>query len=443
MLRRVLAASDIAAVTLGWTVALAVLATRGAPIVHARMLLGWLLAAIVVTVIALSREQLYLARIWAVRAVEVQRLGRACLISTALLAGVDHLVDGPLTWPVVGTGGVVSCALLVVSRSVFQARLHRTGCHRSLLLTGDADQGARVLAMLRARPELGYQVIGVVAARRPTGAFDIPWLGTPADLAVLTQLTAATGVVVVGNTFEPAELNDILRDLDPLDVHVHLVSCGPADTPQVRLLPLSHRSLAVARNDPALSTLQLVVKRTFDLVAGIALTVVAMPVVAIAAALLKLSTGGPVLVRDVRLGPRGEPVIVPRLRTRHLPDTRLAALVGTGCRRLCIDELPQLGSVLAGTMSLVGPRPHPRGRSAGCSSTSVDMSAGMIGLRHVEARDHPQLGSHRRCAEFYIENWSVGLDLSIIAAAVGDVAWRTLRRVLRHDGSGPAVISGP
>jgi hypothetical protein len=59
------------------------------------------------------------------------------------------------------------------------------------------------------------------------------------------------------------------------------------------------------------------------------------------------------------------------------------------------------------------------------------MSAGLIGLRHIERADPPALSAHRRTDEFYIENWSVGLDLSIIAASASDVAWRTVRAIVR------------
>ena len=71
--------------------------------------------------------------------------------------------------------------------------------------------------------------------------------------------------------------------------------------------------------------------------------------------------------------------------------------------------------------------------------TPVDVSAGMVGLRHVETPNYPELGRHRRADEFYVENWSIGLDLSILAACLSDLVWRTARRVARVHSDGTAA----
>ncbi|MBW3606733.1 MAG: sugar transferase, partial [Actinobacteria bacterium] len=322
----------------------------------------------------------------------------------------------------------VAGLLVVWSRAAVETWFETSGRgavgHRSLLVTGSVASARRVVEVLHARPELGTTVTGLVAPERPEPTLPVPWVGTLDDLPVLLRLTAATGVSVVGSTLDPPQLAAVLRAVQSLDVRADLITLDDADSPQFRVLPLSSRSAVGI--EPALSATQRIGKRAFDLVAGAALAVVALPVVLTAAALLKVATGGPVFVQDVEQGPRAEPVTLRRLRTRHLPDTRLARWVGTVCRRLCIDELPQLGNVLAGSMTLVGPRPRPTGHTV----TPVDMSAGLIGLRHVEWSDLPALRAHRRTDEFYIENWSVGLDLSIIAASASEVAWRTVREMV-------------
>lgn len=427
-MRRALIAADTIAVCASWFGVMAVASVGDDGRQPLSTLLGWALAATMVTIVALRREQLYLTRVLAIRAVEVQRAGRAGVVAAVIVLAVDVAVAGPVT-PLRTLLAIGVAGLLVVwSRAAVETWIEASGRralrHRSLLVTGSVASARRVLEVLSARPELGTRVTGVVAPQRPEPTLPVPWVGTLDDLPVLLRLTGATGVAVVGSTLDPPQLATVLRAVQSLDVRADLITLDDADSPQFRVLPLSSRG--AVGNEPALSATQRIGKRAFDLVAGAALAVVALPVVLTAAALLKIATGGPVFVQEVEQGPRAELVTLRRLRTRHLPDTRLARWVGTVCRRLCIDELPQLGNVLAGSMTLVGPRPRPTGHTV----TPVDMSAGLIGLRHVERSDLPALRAHRRTDEFYIENWSVGLDLSIIAASASEVAWRTVREMV-------------
>lgn len=436
MLRRVLAICDIAAVASGWLIVLLGL-WLGAPGSYRPLILTvWLIVATGVTAMVLSREQLYLARVLAIRAVEVQRVGRTCLIAAALLAAIDRLMGSPLGLLLVAVGSLTTYALLLVSRGAFQAWLHETrqrGEHgRSLLVVDNAEDARRTLDLLLARPELGYRVVGYVSAQRSDIDLTVPWLGTPTDLALLTQLTAASGVLVVAGALEPQTLTAVVSELRALDVHVHVAVYDSAHQPNIRVLPLVHRS-APPIDDPALSNWQQTAKRAFDLIAGGVLAVAVAPVLLIAAGLLKLAAGGPVFVRDTRLGPNGERIVVTRLRTSHLPPRRLARVIGRICRRLCIDELPQLGNVLAGSMSLVGPRPRRPNRDTAAVEVPTGMNAGLIGLRHVEARDYPEYGPYRRLDQFYVENWSVSLDVSILAASATHVLWRTARDAMRGD----------
>jgi lipopolysaccharide/colanic/teichoic acid biosynthesis glycosyltransferase len=438
LLRRILAVSDVTAVALAWVTVLVGLRLGEPASYRVLPLSAWLLVATGVTATVLSREQLYLTRVLDIRAVEVQRLGRTCLIAALVLAVIDRVLGAPLGWERVAAGSLISYTLLLLSRGAVQAwrrQVRRRRDGRSLLVVGEPDEARRTFDLLRERPELGYRVLGFVSARRPPDDMGVPWLGTPDDLAVVAQLTAATGVLVVAGALDAETLAATVSKLRALDVHVHQVVDDTEHRPSIRVLPLLHRS-APTIDEPVLSTWQRIFKRTFDVVAGTLLAVVVAPVVLLAAGLLKVTAGGPVLVRDVRLDPRGEPLVVPRLRTSHLPPRRPARFVGRACRWLCIDELPQLVNVLAGSMSLVGPRPHRSSRDSRDRPHTVAptwMNAGLIGLRHVEACDYPEEGPHRRRDRFYAENWSIGLDLSILAASVTHLLWRTARQVLRGD----------
>lgn len=435
VLRRVLAFTDVTAVTLAWAMAMAMVWFGDPGSRRAAMLGGWLLLAVAVTAAVLSREELYRTRVLAIRAVEVQRLGRTSLIAAVVLAVADRVLGSPLGLPLVGVGSLSSYALLLVSRGAFQMWVYearrRRADGRCLLVVGHPHVARRTLDLLQGRPELGYRLVGYVAAQRSPVELGVPWLGTPVDLGLLTQLTAVGSVVVVAGALEPDILTDTVAELRALDVYVHLAIDDGEHAPDIRILPLLDRTPPA--DEPALSSWQRIGKRAFDVIAGAVLTVVAAPVVIVAAALLKIVAGGPVLVRDGRLGPHGEPITVTRLRTSDLPPTRRARLIGRVCRRLCIDELPQLGNVLAGSMSLVGPRPRRPSGVERIDEAPTGMSAGLIGLRHVEVRDYPEYGPYRRLDHFYAEHWSIGLDMSIVAASATHVLCRTAREGLRGD----------
>jgi lipopolysaccharide/colanic/teichoic acid biosynthesis glycosyltransferase len=128
--------------------------------------------------------------------------------------------------------------------------------------------------------------------------------------------------------------------------------------------------------------------------------------------------------------------------------------VGAILRSLSIDELPQLWNVLRGDMSLVGPRPALPSE-ARCFGerlqTRTEVLPGVTGLWQVEARSSGSMRTYERLDLFYIENWSVGLDLMVIIATLEEELVKAVRRVLpserdraRHPSvAGAATGAGP
>ena len=201
------------------------------------------------------------------------------------------------------------------------------------------------------------------------------------------------------------------------------------------------------------STWQRFTKRGMDLVLGTLLVVLTAPLVGLAALAIKLTDHGPVIYRSQRVGRLGSPILVLKLRTmvpdaskmmvniselnertggplfKATDDPRVTK-VGRILRATSIDELPQLWNVLNGTMSLVGPRPalldevehfDPELRRR------HDMRPGITGLWQVEARDNPSFSAYRRLDLSYIDNWSLGLDIAILASTVHELAVRGLK----------------
>jgi lipopolysaccharide/colanic/teichoic acid biosynthesis glycosyltransferase len=177
-----------------------------------------------------------------------------------------------------------------------------------------------------------------------------------------------------------------------------------------------------------------------------------LPVLAVAAVWIKLTSRGPVFYRQVREGIGGARLTVWKLRTMHVNsdallerwfqdhpedhahwsrhfklrrDPRILPAIGTFLRRTSLDELPQLWSVLKGEMSLVGPRPlpgyHLEEFSREFRTLRTRVLPGLTGLWQVSARSDGDLEVQEALDTYYIRNWSPWLDLYIIARTVAAV----------------------
>jgi lipopolysaccharide/colanic/teichoic acid biosynthesis glycosyltransferase len=181
----------------------------------------------------------------------------------------------------------------------------------------------------------------------------------------------------------------------------------------------------------------LAAKRALDLVLGTALLVLAAPLLAVLALLVRLTSPGPAFFRQTRVGWRGERFRMLKLRTMvdgaeeleeeladgdamffKLPQDGRVTRLGRFLRRSSLDELPQLVNVVRGEMSLVGPRPllerdfarFPRNRQL----RRFGMRPGLTGLWQVGGRSLLPDDERLRLDLRYVEEWSLGLDLRIL-----------------------------
>ncbi len=184
-------------------------------------------------------------------------------------------------------------------------------------------------------------------------------------------------------------------------------------------------------------------KRCIDIAAGVVLALATLPLVLIAAALVKVtSPGGPAFYRQTRTGEDGKRFGVVKLRTmlpdaddrrdelahlntRTWPDFKIAndprvTTVGRVLRATSIDELPQLWSIVSGGMSLVGPRPTsmPPERYADWQLARLSVPAGLTGLWQIVARDEPSFDDRVRLDIAYAQRCSLRLDLEILVRTV-------------------------
>jgi lipopolysaccharide/colanic/teichoic acid biosynthesis glycosyltransferase len=174
----------------------------------------------------------------------------------------------------------------------------------------------------------------------------------------------------------------------------------------------------------------LIAKKVLDRVLAAAALGVFAPVVAASAAAIRLRMGAPVLFRHERAGRAGRPFRVLKFRTmvdrrgadgQLLPDAERLTRLGAFLRSSSIDELPQLWNVLRGEMSLVGPRPLPvtyLDRYSPEQARRHEVMPGITGWAQVNGRNAPAWDAKLAFDTWYVDNWSLLLDLKILALTV-------------------------
>jgi sugar transferase EpsL len=174
-------------------------------------------------------------------------------------------------------------------------------------------------------------------------------------------------------------------------------------------------------------------KRVFDVVASASGLVILSPLLLGAGLAIRATMGGPVLFRQERPGFRGRLFTICKFRTMRLPqegevwfrsDGDRVTGLGRLLRRTSVDELPELWNVLKGEMSLVGPRPLLTEYLSKYSDEEMrrhDAPPGITGWAQVNGRQNILFSERFRLDVWYVDNWSMVLDLKILVATVTDV----------------------
>jgi exopolysaccharide biosynthesis polyprenyl glycosylphosphotransferase len=386
------------------------------------------------------------------------RIAAAGVIGTGLIAALAWV----LGWPSPLSGalalGTAQIALLGGMRIAGWGGLRllrrRGRNYRSLIILGSGSRAREVRDEIEAHPEWGFRILGflddrdvpvdpAIPAERVHKFQDLPVILSEqvvdeaivacprsmlADIAPAVGLLAEVGIPVT-------LLSDLFGDLVP----------APRATRFGSMTALSFAPVHHGR-------VQLVVKRSMDVVGGACLLALSAPLIGVAALLVKATSRGPVFFRQVRCGLRGRPFVMLKLRTMYVDaeerrwefeamnemdgpvfkikhDPRVIPAV-RWLRRFSVDETPQFWNVLRGDMSLVGPRPplpeevaqyRPRDRRR------LSMRPGLTCLWQVSGRNRVGFEDWMGLDLSYIDSWSLGVDARILL--------KTPRAVMRGDGA--------
>lgn len=455
-LRAALVAGDVFAVTLAWCFATLTATSPSDGELLSMRRFGFVPVMLALTMAMLVSGRLYRARMCSVRAVETAGIVRAGAMSAFggwLIAdrlGATNLSLARVLWT-----QAISVLFIFVGRMAYRALLRRARRDgrftRSVLLIGTGDEGYELHKMLADEPELGYRVVGVVGRAHEVAEhnFSVPYLGAAGDAATIARETGVSGVIIGASSLSFRELNHVVRSL--LDAGIHVQVSGGllgVDSSRLRANPIG-REAAFYLEQVQLTGWQARVKRLLDLALASCALVLASPIIAAFAIAVKLNDGGPAFFRQQRVGRDGKTFTMLKLRTMVVDaEARLAELkkhnersgplfkmendprftkVGKLMDATSINELPQLWNVLRGEMSLVGPRPALAREVATFNDrllTRHRVKPGITGLWQVESRDDPSFADYERCDLFYVENWSIRLDVMILLQTVIEVAKR-------------------
>lgn len=414
------------------------------------------------TMMALARAGLYRSRICAVGSVEVLRVLGSSLAGAGAFALASWLGGSrSLGGSLLGAALAATLLLLLRWRFVRWLKAKRLAGHylRPVILLGTNQDALALWNMLNDEPELGYRIVAVVGPPQKHA----PWLQLPTsslmgDLGALASRAGASGVIMVLSGLDASLRSEALQQALTSRLHVQLwTGMSEVSHSRVRILPVAGLPFLYVEPHKA-PQWKFVVKRALDLLIATAAGLVTAPLVLGAALLIKLEDGGPAIYRHRVVGRLGEPITVFKLRTMVPDASKLlgdvsslnervggplfkasddprVTRIGRILRAASIDELPQLFNVINGTMALVGPRfalpSETEHFDPELQRRRQSMRPGITGLWQSESRDNPAFSAYRRLDLFYVDNWSLALDISILVNTLYAVSARALRGVRR------------
>jgi len=309
---------------------------------------------------------------------------------------------------------------------------------RRVLIVGTNAAAAEVIDTVRGQHWLGMDIVGAASTDGGSARSvrDVPIVGRRDELPVLCERHSVDEVIIASDSTWQDRLLDSLSQWPSADVRLYVVpspyeiAIGRPEQLRLHDIPLIEMV-----HDP-LSGGASVTKRLFDIALASLLFIPALPVMAVIALVLRLTSRGPVLYRQSRVGKDGAPFTMLKFRTMQVDAERatgpvLAAAndprvtrLGKLLRGTRLDELPQLWNVLRGDMSFVGPRPErPEfawdfARDIHGYAERFKVRPGVTGYAQVNGEYHTSAATKLKYDLAYLYNRSLWLDLKILSSTV-------------------------
>ena len=311
-----------------------------------------------------------------------------------------------------------------------------------ILVVGAGEIGRAIVQNVVAQPELGYRLVGLADDERTEDFGRFPLLGKTQDVPSIVYRHEIDEVIIALPAGEHRKVAEILHACARSRVSfrivpdLHQLSLNQLDIVELNGIPL------IGLRETPLQGTNLVIKRLLDIVVSATALLLLSPFALLIAIAIKLDCPGPVFVRQVRVGRYGKPFYFYKFRSmipnadkklkdiidqnqnkvifKMKNDPRITR-VGRILRRTSIDESPQIFNILRGDMSLVGPRPPfvwEVEQYEDWYRKRLEVPQGLTGLWQVSGRSDLPFDEMALLDMWYIENWSLSLDLKILLRTV-------------------------
>ncbi|MGH3584812.1 MAG: sugar transferase [Pseudonocardia sp.] len=371
----------------------------------------------------------------------VSRMLTAAAVVATVIA-LRHEQDAVTTFLVNASSsiGLVVAGRLLTTRLIRWSRRWRLTSHRAVVI-GGGPLALELMQVLAANSRYGIEAVGFVDdGEDPVAERGAVRLGKLVDLDSAVVDARADVLLIADGEFAERDLLEVVRT----------PACLPCDLLVVPRMHYFHTQTGLADHiesipimritTPSLRGTARLIKRGFDVaVAGTALVLVA-PVLLACMVAVRIEGGPGVIFRQPRVGRDGVVFDCLKLRSMRpateqesgtnwsIADDPRVGPVGRFLRRTSLDELPQLWNIIRGEMTLVGPRPE-RPHFVDRFSQEYDryshrhrVQAGLTGLAQVSGlRGDVSIASRARCDNYYIENWTLWLDLKILVRTFVEV----------------------
>ena len=370
-------------------------------------------------------------------------------VTLVFALGVDHEFG---TYGLAPTAVVACAAIIGLLRASYERItkdvLHGLGVRRRAVLVGDGDNVGHLLKTLgHARGGIDYSFVGAIAPAQ--NGIPLRRLGSLGELADVLSRQRVDELIVNGGDVTDDQLVELVEQAHRRGVQVRVApTTAEILTQRAEYVPGQAVPLFELR-PPVFVGVDWASKRLFDLVVSSVVLIVGLPLWLLIAAAIKLDSRGPVFYRDRRVGLGEQEFEMIKFRTMFAGAERLQTKleqrneasgplfkirddprltrVGALLRRLSLDEVPQALNVLRGEMSLVGPRPLPVrdfDKLEAWHRKRYLVLPGITGLWQISGRSELTFDDLVRLDFYYLENWSIWLDISILAKTLPAVVSR-------------------